>query len=126
MGNLPWQGLSEEAILESKRTITTHNLFLGLPVEFHTFFEHCRSLRFELKPNYDHYYDLFGDLMLREGFQHDTPFNWDVAGGKNRLGCTCTDQSGTDDATTTQQLAAVTSAGNARFDDDDKGEPGDV
>jgi serine/threonine protein kinase len=88
-GFLPWQGLRKgEAIQESKRTITTHDLFLRLPVEFQTFFEHCRSLSFDDKPNYDNFYDLFGNLILREGFQPDTAFDWDVAGGKNQQGCT--------------------------------------
>ena len=46
-GSLPWQGLGkEDAILEGKRTITTHGLFLALPVELHTFFERCRPLSF--------------------------------------------------------------------------------
>src|SRR6266705_6609860 len=50
---LPWQGLrARKAILESKHTITTHKLFLDLPVEIHTFFEHCRSLSFDGKLNY--------------------------------------------------------------------------
>lgn len=90
-GFLPWQGLRKmEAILESKRTITTHKLFLGLPVEFQTFFKHCRSLSFDNKPDYDHFYDLFGKLILREGFQLDVAFDWDVAGSKNRQDCTDT------------------------------------
>jgi hypothetical protein len=56
--------------------------------ELHTFFEHCRSLSFDQKPNYDHFYDLFGKLILREGFQLDMAFDWDVAGGKSQPGCT--------------------------------------
>jgi hypothetical protein len=92
-------------------------------VEFQPFFEHCRSLPFDAKPNYDHFYDLFGDLTLREGFQPDMPFDWDVAGGENRQGCTCADKSGTDKAaaTTTQQPATVTSAGSASLDTDGLG-----
>ena len=86
-GSLPWQGLGkEDAILEGKRTITTHSLFLALPAELHTFFEHCRSLSFDQKPNYDYFYDLFGKLILREGFQLDMAFDWDVAGGKSQPG----------------------------------------
>ena len=87
-GILPWQGLSEEAILESKRTITTHKLFLGLPAELCTFFEHSRSLSFDGKPDYDYFYNLFGDLILREGFHLDMPFDWGVASGKYQRGCT--------------------------------------
>ena len=71
-GSLPWQGLGEEeAILESKRTITMHTLFLALLAELQAFYEHCRSLSFNEKPNYDHFYNLFGELILREGF-HST------------------------------------------------------
>jgi serine/threonine protein kinase len=92
-GFLPWQGLRKrEAILKSKCTITTHKLFLGLPVEFHTFFEHCRSLPFDHKPNYDHFYDLFSDLALREGCEMDMAFDWDVTGNTARQDCT--DKSG--------------------------------
>jgi hypothetical protein len=40
------------------------------------------------KPNYDHFYNLFGDLMLREGLQLDTTFDWDAASGKCQPGCT--------------------------------------
>ena len=88
-GFLPWQGLrARKAILESKRTITAHKLFLDLPAEFHSFFVHCHSLTFDGKPNYDHFYNLFGNLLLREGFQLDMAFDWDAAGSKNQPGCT--------------------------------------
>ena len=88
-GSLPWQGLGKgKAVLESKRAITTHDLFLALPAELHNFYEHCRSLSFEDKPNYDHFYNLFGNLMLREGLQLDTTFDWDAASGKCQPGCT--------------------------------------
>ncbi len=94
-GFLPWQGLGKgKAVLESKRAITTHSLFLALPAELQSFYEHCRSLAFEDKPSYDHFYDLFGNLILREGFQLDMTFDWDVvAGGKSQQGCA--DKSGT-------------------------------
>jgi serine/threonine protein kinase len=92
-GYLPWQGLTKgEAVLKRKRAITTHKLFLGLPVEFRAFFEHCRSLSFDGKPDYDHFYDLFGDLMLQEGFQLDMAFDWNDAGSKT--GQDCADKSG--------------------------------
>ncbi len=89
-GFLPWQGLrKDKAICESKHAITTHKLFLDLPVEFRTFFEHCHSLSFDGKPDYDHFYDLFGNLLLQEGSQIDMAFDWDVilTGGKNQWGC---------------------------------------
>jgi serine/threonine protein kinase len=85
-GFLPWQNLKTgKAILKSKRTLTTHKLFLGLPVEFRAFYEHCRSLSFDDKPNYDHFYNVFGNLMLQEGFQLDMAFDWNVAGSGTDL-----------------------------------------
>jgi serine/threonine protein kinase len=88
-GFLPWQGLKKkEAIQESKHTIITHKLFLHLLVEFHTFFEHCCSLSFNDKPNYNNFYNLFGNVILQEGFQLDTVFDWDIAGSKDKQGCT--------------------------------------
>lgn len=83
-GFLPWQGLrTEKAILACKRKIVMDNLFPGLPMAFCTFFEHCRSLPFDGKPNYDRFYDLFSDLILGEGFQLDVALDWDADGCKN-------------------------------------------
>jgi serine/threonine protein kinase len=85
-GFLPWQGLGQDAqsILESKQRITTHDLFLGLPVEFRTFFEYCRSLSFDGKPNYDRFYNLFNNLLLREGFTSDMAFEFDGAAPRDK------------------------------------------
>ena len=84
-GFLPWQGLALEGddIAESKRGITTHPLFQGLPSELRTFFDHCCSLPFDGRPNYDHFYHLFEGLLVKEGLQHDVAFDWDVTGPKN-------------------------------------------
>ena len=79
-GFLPWQGLGLEGILESKRGLTRLQLFRKLPLEFRTFFEHCHSLSFDDKPNYDHFFHLFDNLLVKEGLQGDVAFDWDVAG----------------------------------------------
>ncbi len=80
-GFLPWQGLGLEGdeIVESKRGITTLPLFQGLPLELCMFFDHCCSLSFEDKPNYDHFFDLFDSLLVKEGFQGNVEFDWDLA-----------------------------------------------
>ena len=39
----------------------------GFPPEFVTFFQVCRSLRFEDKPDYSYLRKLFRDLFIREG-----------------------------------------------------------
>ena len=83
-GFLPWQGLRSEGqeILESKRGIATLDLYRELPPEFRMFFEHCRSLPFDGKPNYDHFCHLFDNLLVEEGPQGDVTFDWDVADTK--------------------------------------------
>ena len=59
-----------------------HALFHGLPPELCAFFEHCRSLSFEDKPDYDHFCNLFDSLLAKEGFSGDVEFNWDLADAK--------------------------------------------
>jgi serine/threonine protein kinase len=77
-GFLPWQGQRKD-ILTLKQGITSHNIFHELPVEFRTFLESCRSLAFHDKPNYDQYLNLFNNLFLRQGFENDLVFDWEVA-----------------------------------------------
>jgi serine/threonine protein kinase len=77
-GFLPWQGLGQD-VLESKRTLRKLDIFRGLPLEFRTFFDHCCSLSFRGKPNYDFFCSQFNDLLVREGLQRDVAFDWDVA-----------------------------------------------
>jgi len=77
-GFLPWQDFRfPEDVLRSKQKITALDLFHKLPLEFRTFFEHCRSLSFDDKPNYDHFRRLFDNLLVKEGFQNDVAFDWD-------------------------------------------------
>jgi serine/threonine protein kinase len=81
-GSLPWEGLGLEGrdILESKQRLTMLDVFRELPREFRMFFEHCRSLSFDGRPDYDHFHGIFGNLLVKEGFQSDVAFDWDVAG----------------------------------------------
>jgi serine/threonine protein kinase len=62
-GGLPWQGLSSLKILETKKRISASDLCHGLPVEFCEFFEYCRSLPFDHKPDYEHFINLFDSLL---------------------------------------------------------------
>ena len=84
-GSLPWQGLRSEGqeITESKRGITTLDLYRELPPEFRMFFEHCRLLPFDGKPDYHRFCHLFDNLLVKgEGPQGDVAFDWGVAGTK--------------------------------------------
>ena len=48
----------------------------GYPMEFVTYFQYCRSLRFDDKPDYSYLRKMFRDLFAREGYQWDYVFDW--------------------------------------------------
>jgi len=77
-GSLPWQGLKAatkkqkyEKISEKKMATPVEILCKGFPMEFATYFQYCRSLRFDDKPDYSYLRKLLRDLFAREGkLQH--------------------------------------------------------
>ncbi|KAL0736687.1 hypothetical protein Bca4012_012897 [Brassica carinata] len=75
-GSLPWQGLKREKIFAKKASTSIEELCIGHPREFACYFRHCRSLRFEDKPDYAYLKRLFRDLFVRQGFQFDYVFDW--------------------------------------------------
>ena len=84
-GSLPWQGLKAatkkqkyEKISEKKMSTPIEVLCKGFPPEFVTYFQLCRSLRFEDKPDYSYVRKLFRDLFIREGYQYDYVFDWTI------------------------------------------------
>lgn len=80
-GGLPWQSLpcGSPHITKLKQQTTPRDLCRGLPAEFCTLLEYCRSLSFEEKPDYGYISNLFKKLSSKEGFQHDVAFDWDSA-----------------------------------------------
>ena len=56
--------------------LTSAQLSEGLPDEFRTYFDYCRGLTFESKPNYDYLRRLFKELYNQNRFQHDFKFEW--------------------------------------------------
>ena len=44
--------------------------------EFRAYFEYCRALRFDDKPDYAYLKRLFKELFFRKGFQFDAMFDW--------------------------------------------------
>jgi serine/threonine protein kinase len=79
-GFLPWEDEEKSKdILALKQEIISHDIFDELPAEFGTFLKACRSLAFHDKPNYDQYYKLFNNLLLRRGFESTPIFDWEVA-----------------------------------------------
>lgn len=84
-GSLPWQGLKAntkkhkyEKIMEKKMSTPTEILIKTHPSEFRAYFEYCRALRFDDKPDYAYLKRLFKELFFRKGFQFDAMFDWTV------------------------------------------------
>jgi len=84
-GSLPWQGLKAntkkqkyERIMDRKMSTSTEQLCKGYATEFRSYFEYCRSLRFEDPPDYAYLKRLFKELFYRKGFQYDNMFDWTV------------------------------------------------
>ena len=84
-GSLPCQGLKAntkkqkyERIMDRKMSTSTEQLCKGYATEFRSYFEYCRSLRFEDRPDYAYLKRLFKELFYRKGFQYDNMFDWTV------------------------------------------------
>jgi len=56
----------------------TEILCKGYPAEFRAYFEYCRALRFDDKPDYAYLKRLFKELFFRKGFQFDAMFDWTI------------------------------------------------
>ncbi|KAH1195030.1 Casein kinase 1-like protein 6 [Glycine max] len=76
-GSLPWQGLKAgtkkqkyDKISEKKMSTSIEVLCKSYPSEFVSYFNYCRTLRFEDKPDYSYLKRLFRDLFIREGLIH--------------------------------------------------------
>ncbi|GMJ09061.1 casein kinase I-like 6 [Hibiscus trionum] len=84
-GSLPWQGIKAgtkkqkyDKISEKKVSTPIEVLCESYPSEFVSYFQYCRSLRFDVKPDYSYLKRLFQDLFIREGYQFDYVFDWTV------------------------------------------------
>jgi casein kinase 1/casein kinase I family protein HRR25 len=121
-GSLPWQGLKAntkkqkyERIMDRKMSTSTEQLCKGYPSEFRSYFEYCRSLRFEDRPDYAYLKRLFKELFYRKGFQYDNMFDWTVQNmqqERSRLGGdAAAEGGGTGAATGGEEVAAEGAAG---------------
>ncbi|GMI94271.1 casein kinase I, CASEIN KINASE I-LIKE 11 [Hibiscus trionum] len=84
-GSLPWQGLRAgtkkqkyDKISEKKMITSVEVLCKSYPSEFVSYFNYCRSLHFEDKPDYSYLKRLFRDLFIREGYQFDYIYDWTI------------------------------------------------
>ena len=44
--------------------------------QFIRYFEYCRRLKFEEKPDYGYLRRMFKELAMKEGFEYDHVFDW--------------------------------------------------
>ncbi|MFS7996955.1 putative protein kinase CK1-CK1 family [Helianthus anomalus] len=84
-GSLPWQGLKGatkkqkyDKIREKKVSTPIEVLCKSHHVEFASYFQYCRSLTFEQRPDYGFLKRLFRDLFTREGYDFDYVFDWTI------------------------------------------------
>jgi len=82
-GSLPWQGMKAKtkqekynAIMDKKMGTPLEALCEGMPEQFIKYFEYCRRLKFEEKPDYTYLKRMFKELFMKEGFEYDNVFDW--------------------------------------------------
>ncbi|XP_060523044.1 casein kinase I-like isoform X2 [Cylas formicarius] len=100
-GSLPWQGLKAatkrqkyERISEKKMSTPIDELCKGYPIEFPTYLNYCRQLRFEERPDYSYLRQLFRTLFHRQGFTYDYVFDWNMLKFGGSRGSHCEENSG--------------------------------
>lgn len=91
-GSLPWMNLpistkreKYKQILALKSTTPTESLVFPFPIEFSQFFQYCKSLKFEEKPDYAYLKRLFKDLFTKSNFKYDFIFEWDLRRKPSKL-----------------------------------------
>lgn len=82
-GGLPWEKLPPAAnktehdlMTDRKLKTSVEELCHGLPFEFSTYLNYCRTLDFEEEPDYAWLKRLFFQLMSEAGFAFDFEFDW--------------------------------------------------
>ena len=82
-GNLPWQGMVNDkssdkykAIKEIKNSIPLQELCSGLPLEFLTYIQYCRDVKFDKEPDYNRLTKMFKDLFVNNKFEEDNEYDW--------------------------------------------------
>ncbi|CAD2214582.1 Protein kinase domain/Fungal protein kinase, putative [Angomonas deanei] len=84
-GSLPWQGLKAQAkedrysrIAQVKISTPVEELCKGYPIEFASYIQYTRCLRFEDAPDYGYCRTLFKTIFANMAYQYDLVYDWDV------------------------------------------------
>ncbi|XP_055333383.1 casein kinase I-like [Paramacrobiotus metropolitanus] len=96
-GSLPWQGLKAnnkrqkyEKISEKKIGTPVDELCRGYPREFGQYLDYCRSIDFDMKPDYLYLRQMFRTLFSRSGYTYDYNFDWHAKTAGSAAGSTNT------------------------------------
>ena len=89
---LPWQGIYApdipsklHRIGEMKRGRAFQDLLTQSPAFFTAFFDHCRSLAFEERPDYAYLRELMREEMRTRGWEYDWKYDWLYPGERGTL-----------------------------------------
>ncbi|OMJ77295.1 hypothetical protein SteCoe_23164 [Stentor coeruleus] len=84
-GALPWQGINThnreekyKRIMDKKISTTLEELCQGFQIEFMNYLNYCKALKFEDCPDYAYLRRMFKDLFIREGYEYDYVFDWNL------------------------------------------------
>ena len=72
-----------ELIMEKKVTVSVEVLCKGFPNEFATYLNYCRNLRFDEEPDYNYLRNIFTELFVRQGYELDYIYDWNIIGNQN-------------------------------------------
>lgn len=82
-GSLPWSNvraksseLRSKKIKELKESTSIEDLCSECPSEVKEYFQYCRSLNNEDKPDYTYLRDLFKNILKRENQKYDYDYDW--------------------------------------------------
>jgi hypothetical protein len=84
-GELPWQGMRAKTkkekyqkIMEKKIACTPDEICKTYPEEFIIYFQYCRGLQFEEKPDYNYIRSLFKIILERYNYEYDFKYDWNL------------------------------------------------
>jgi len=84
-GELPWQGMRAKTkkekyqkIMEKKIATTPDELCKNYPEEFVVYFQYCRGLQFEEKPDYNYIRSLLKNVFDKFSYEYDFKYDWNL------------------------------------------------
>ena len=90
-GKLPWMGINDRDQIQKNKKIcvrkietSSSDLCYGLPKEFVEYFDYCKNLEFEQKPDYVMLKELFMKILRTEKERFDYVYDWNEV-EKNKI-----------------------------------------